>query len=247
MFAVQYTGAERISGVDFNDPEYGIKEEDKDSTKVLLPSCSSELGSDRHGQARNEETLKALVEDCDGVFGTLAQATEELGTPRLKSTRPVPSYKDQLTLGNPNEYDSAMCIDVERYPRTAIRRPASASQFVQRSDLSDGHKSTQSSATIIPNHGDNESGAFTNHHTGLTTVRNARTYQVVDEAAPGGKRDVDQSELAKGYEYGRTAVPISESDESVTKLETQAGLEIIGFIPWTNVSRSFFDVKGIRY
>ena len=70
----------------------------------------------------------------------------------------------------------------------------------------------------------------------LTSVRNARTYQVPDEEAPGGKRDVSRDELAKGYEYGRTAVHISESDLNVTKLETQPGLEIVGFIPWSNVS-----------
>ena len=73
---------------------------------------------------------------------------------------------------------------------------------------------------------------------GLASVRSTRTYQIVDEKAPGGKRDVDRDDLARGYEYGRTAVHISQSDENVTKLETQAGLEIIGFIPWSSVRPS---------
>jgi ATP-dependent DNA helicase 2 subunit 2 len=64
----------------------------------------------------------------------------------------------------------------------------------------------------------------------LSAVRNARTYRVSDESAAGGKRDVERDELAKGYEYGRTAVHISESDENITKLETKAALEVIGFI-----------------
>ncbi|SLM37327.1 ku family dna [Lasallia pustulata] len=209
-----------ILGVDFDDPEYGYKEEDKDS-----------------GKASNEETLKALAEGCDGVFGTLAQAIEELGIPRLKATRPVQSYKGQLTLGDPMQYETAMCIDVERYPRTAIRRPPSASQFVQRSDLSNGHGSTQSSATIRGDGDGGESSAAMLNPNGLTSVKNARTYQVIDEEAPGGKRDVERDELAKGYEYGRTAVHISETDENVTKLETQAGLEFIGFVPWSSYGR----------
>ena len=179
--------------------------------------------------------MKALVDDCDGVFGTLAQAVEELGIPRLKPTRPVPSYKDQLTLGDPNQYDTAMCIDVERYPRTSIKRAPSASQFVQRSDLLNGHVSTQSSATILPDGDSAEAGTTASINNGLTVVRNARTYQVADENAAGGKRDVGQDDLAKGYEYGRTAVHISESDLGVTKLDTHAALEILGFIPWANV------------
>ena len=205
-----------ILGVDFDDPEYGFKEEDKDFEKLT-----------------NEGTFKALVEDCGGVIGTMLEAIEELGIPRLKTTRPVASYKGQLTLGNPDLYDSALCIDVERYPRIMIRRPLTASQFVQRTDLANANSSLQSSATALPDADGVDSGTDPNV---LTSVRNARSYQVPDQAAPGGKRDVNRDDLAKGYEYGRTAVHISESDLNVTKLETQAGLEVIGFIPWETVN-----------
>ncbi|KAL8898376.1 MAG: hypothetical protein Q9207_006729 [Kuettlingeria erythrocarpa] len=201
-----------IIGVDFDDAEYGFKEEDKDPQK-----------------ADNEQILRSLVESCGGVFGTLQQAVEELGMPRLKSTRPVPSYKGPLSLGDANEYDSAICIDVERYPRTAVRRPLTASQFVQRSDQP--NVDSQSTGTVLPDGDSDMPDAGTND---LTNVKSSRTYQVLDEEAPGGKRDVSRDDLAKGYEYGRTAVHISETDENVTRLETQAALEIIGFIPWAN-------------
>ena len=71
----------------------------------------------------------------------------------------------------------------------------------------------------------------------LLAVRNARHYQVnsTTEGAVEGKLEVDRDELAKGYEYGRTAVHISESDENVTKLETFSEFTIIGFIPWDKV------------
>ena len=176
------------------------------------------------------------MDDCEGIFGTLQQAVEELGIPRLKSTRPVSSYKGFLTLGHPESYPQYLCrIEVDRYPRTMIRRPAAASKFVQRSEVSKEHHSHQSSATVLPENGDPDSATANSHEHDLASVQNTRTYQVVDETAPGGKRDVDRDDLAKGYEYGRTAVHISESDENVTKLETQAGLEIVGFIPWSSV------------
>ena len=208
-----------VLGVDFDDVDYEFKEEDKDDEK-----------------AANEATFKTLVEDCDGVFGTMQQAIDELGTPRLKLTRPVPSYKGLLTLGDPSKYESALCIDVERYPRIMIRRPMTASQFVQRSDLSNKNESPQSSATVQAD-GDPLAGLMQGDLNSLTNVKNARTYQVMDEEAPGGKKDVGRDDLAKGYEYGRTAVHISESDLNVTRLETQAGLEILGFIPWSNYDR----------
>ena len=162
----------------------------------------------------------------------MAQAVEELGEPRLKYTRPVPNFKGHLTLGNPDDYDSAIVIDVERYPKVMIRRPLTASSFVQRSDSSDGENPPLPSEAIRPD----ASGKAETASKSLATIHSERSYHVVDDTSAGGKREVSRDDLAKGYEYGRTAVHISESDLNVTKLETTAGLEIIGFIPTSNVS-----------
>ncbi|KLJ05752.1 ATP-dependent DNA helicase II subunit 2 [Blastomyces silverae] len=200
-----------ILGVDFDDPEYGFKEEDKDPLK-----------------AKNENHLKQLVEDCEGIYGTLEHAISEMEIPRTKVVRSMPTFKGDLRLGDPEQYSSALAIQVERYYRTYAARPPAASSFVSSSVLSEGRETTQSSATLAAKESSQEGGAVAS---ALTSVRNARTYQVNDEEAAGGKRDVERDELAKGYEYGRTAVHITESDENITKLETDAALEFIGFIP----------------
>ena len=199
-----------VLGVDFDDAEYGFKEEDKDPTK-----------------ASNESIFRQLCDDCNGIFGTLAQAVNELQTPRIKETRPVPSYKGTLTLGNPAQYDSALAITVERYPKTMVAAPPSASSFVVRNDL----EATQSMDLTNSNEGAGTS------NDGLAAVHTARTYQVEDKDGPGGKKDVDRDELAKGYEYGRTAVHISESDRNITTYETHQGLDIIGFVDANQYSR----------
>ena len=193
-----------VLGVDFDDAEYGFKEEGKDATK-----------------AENEIVLKTLCEDCNGTFGTLAQAVDELQMPRVKSTKPVPTFKGKLSLGNPEEYDTALAIDVEQYPKVMIASPPTASKFVMRGDMS-ASQPTQTSATL--SNGDNQT------NDGLAAVSYARTYQVEDEEAAGGMKDVPYDELAKGYEYGRTAVHISESDRNVTTYETTEGLDIVGFV-----------------
>lgn len=120
-----------------------------------------------------------------------------------------------------------MSIDVERYFRTKQAKPVSASNFVVKSDMASD--SIQSSNTM-----DVEMSGMDG--AGLTAVKNARTYKVNDESAPGGKRDVEREDLAKGYEYGQTAVHISESDENITKLETIKSFSIIGFVPNDKVS-----------
>lgn len=158
------------------------------------------------------------------MFGTLEQAISELEIPQTKTVRSMPTFKGDLTLGNPEEYSTALTIQVERYYRTYAARPPPASTFVPSSAPSAEQGQTGSSDGAD---GDTVQGSGEL----LTSVRNTRAYQVDDEEAPGGKRDVERDDLAKGYEYGRTAVHISASDENVTKLETEAALEFIGFIP----------------
>ena len=193
-----------VLGVDFDDAEYGFKEEGKEETKE-----------------ENEAILKTLCEDCGGTFGTLAQAVDEISVPRVKYTRPTPLYKGFLTLGNPEEYETALTIGVERYPKVTQAKPPTSSKFVMRGDMSTQDTTTQASTATLSDGTANG---------GLAAVKNARTYQVEDEEAAGGRRDVPYDELAKGYEYGRTAVHISESDRNVTTYETSPSLDIIGFV-----------------
>lgn len=61
----------RYRGVDFDDPEYGCKEEDKPSQK-----------------AANERILRSLVDRCnDGRLATMAEAVEDRSRPSHKFTR----------------------------------------------------------------------------------------------------------------------------------------------------------------
>ncbi|KAK0621247.1 SPOC like C-terminal domain-containing protein [Bombardia bombarda] len=195
-----------VIGADFDDAEYGFKEEDKSREK-----------------ATNEKALEKLVSQCDnGVFGTMAQAVEELSIPRVKPVKPFKAYDSLLTLGDPAKYESsALSISVERYFKTKRAPIPSASTVVVRPEhggptQNDGDDDVQMGGTEF------------------SGVKHMRTYRINDPDAPGGKRDVDFDELEKGYQYGRTVVPFSESDFSVTKLETKKGFTILGFIPFTS-------------
>ncbi len=69
-------------------------------------------------------------------------------------------------------------------------------------------------------------------------IRHLPTYQVDDPDAAGKKKDVKFEDLAKGYEYGRTAVFISELEFNITKLETTKHFSILGFVQSKQVRRS---------
>lgn len=188
----------------------------------------------------NESILQDLVEKCDGTYGTAAAAIDYLSTPEVKTTRPYKTYTGKLCLGDWQKYEqTALYIDVIRYFKTKQRKPESASSFVSRP--TNGATSGQSSNTLAedvemedapPSGGD------------LAAVKNSRSYNV--KTTEGVNKTVERDELAKGYEYGRTAVPISESDENVTKLETFADFTIIGFIPWDKACVRCFQLGSFR-
>lgn len=158
----------------------------------------------------------------------MEEAIAELDTPRIKDVKSMPSFKGMLRLGDPGKYETALQIPVERYFKTYVAHPPSASSFVARSGDAEG----QERKDLEPNQGE-----------ALTAVRMSRTYQVNDPSAPGGKVDVERDDLAKGYEYGRTAVHISQIDENITRLDTFACLDLIGFVHQEKVSCR--DLSGL--
>lgn len=153
----------------------------------------------------------------------MAEAINEIEIPRVKSVKPYKTYEGPLTLGDPKSFQAAMCINVERYFKTHLARPMTASTVVVKSE-----QVTQSTQTIAD---DSMEGVE------FSAVKQARTYKVNDPKAPGGKRDVEFDSLAKGYEYGRTAVHISESEYNITKLESTKSFSIVGFVLRSKVRR----------
>lgn len=116
-----------------------------------------------------------------------------------------------------------MEIHVERYFKVHQARPQGASTVVFNADGGP----TQSTQTM-----DNDAMDGVE----FSAVKQTRAYKVNDPDAPGGKKDVDFESLAKGYEYGRTAVHISESEHNITHLETIKEFTIIGFVEQSKVS-----------
>lgn len=154
--------------------------------------------------------------DKDARFASMVEAIDDMNEPRAKSVKPYKTYDGFLTLGDPKNAPAVLDIHVERYFKTHVARPPTATTVVVKEE--------QAGPSQAPDD-EQMDGAE------LTAVKQARTYKVNDPDAPGGKRDVEFESLAKGYEYGRTAVHISESDHNITKLETQKSFKIIGFVP----------------
>lgn len=145
-----------------------------------------------------------------------------------------------VELGNTVEYpETAMSIDVKRITKTKIAPRPPASDFVTRPVVEGGVQSSNS-------HQDTE---MTDAPAGgMVRVRNNIGYEINDASGAGGKRDIERDELAKGYRYGSTIVPMEAANEATTQFETTQSFSIIGFIPWDKVSsRSSLDFSLTAY
>lgn len=161
--------------------------------------------------------LRRLVDQCNnGTFGTIAEAIDELDIPVVRNPRPYKSYDGMLSLGDPEIFPAAIVVSVERYFKTHIAMPPPASTVIVKSGSAPGEAEAAEPEAM--------------DGVEFAAVKQARTYKVSDPKAPGGKKDVEFESLAKGYEYGRTAVHISEAEHNITKLETSKEFAILGFM-----------------
>jgi ATP-dependent DNA helicase 2 subunit 2 len=166
----------------------------------------------------------------------MAEAVDDLVTPRIKAVRPFKAYDGTLTLGDPKKYETALSILVERYSKTKVAAPPSASAVAGKSDNVGSSARSASGADD-----DVDMGGVK-----FSSLKNIRNYTVNDPEYPGQKRDIDAEDVSKGFVYGQTAVYISESDQNITQFETYKSFTIIGFIPFDSVSSTVELVSGAK-
>jgi ATP-dependent DNA helicase 2 subunit 2 len=132
----------------------------------------------------------------------MAHAISEMSVPRVRQVRPVPSFKGTLSIGDPYNFDDALQINVERYPRTKRATAQSATKYVPAKE-----ESQESKESI-------QGGAVTLQ----------RTYKIKRGEE---EIEVDKEELDKAYKYGKTIVNLSEADLESMKPKTYAGLDVL--------------------
>ncbi|OLL26973.1 ATP-dependent DNA helicase II subunit 2 [Neolecta irregularis DAH-3] len=136
-----------ICGVDFDDPEYGVKEEDKPSVKRV-----------------NEEIYRRICRISAGTFITVNELVDGLEDPDVEVTRSTSTYSGNLTIGNPDDPES-LSIAINRYLATRVQAaPTTQSYSAElRAPLTDSvdedlktHKVEQHRIYRIPAAGPNE-------------------------------------------------------------------------------------------
>ncbi|RGB33638.1 SPOC like C-terminal domain-containing protein [Rhizophagus diaphanus] len=102
-----------VLGVDFDDPDIGLRQENKSENKK-----------------RNEQFLRKLADTCKGTIFSMEDVLRQLSKPYIRPVKPMPVYRGSLTLGDPQTYGSAsLLIEVELIARTMKAKPKSFKKY----------------------------------------------------------------------------------------------------------------------
>ncbi|EEB09189.1 Ku domain-containing protein Pku80 [Schizosaccharomyces japonicus yFS275] len=202
--------------IDFEDSD-GIAEQIAQHDVHITLGLTRDLKLERHTY---DNQLLQFLEKCNGKLLTAQNLMEEAQRPPIRKVKPVPIFRGILSLGNPQDPDASLAFPIERYPYTRIAKPPVSTAF-----------DASAKPSADPSGADNDE-VMSQPNLGMHSdvVSTIRTY-VVHDPVKDETFEVDRKDLESGYSYGRTIIPISSTDEDIMSLDTQAGLEVLGFAP----------------
>ncbi|EJD04469.1 SPOC domain-like protein [Fomitiporia mediterranea MF3/22] len=239
--------ATTIIGVDFDDEEFGVKQEDKSPIKL-------------ENERFFHEFISSLHDDL-GMIGTAAYALHECQRPEVKETKSA-LLGTTLRLGDVDTRpEEAIELPIKMSKCTAAVHPPTLKKFAKRvvSDTSDEAPATQSQSQSQSHHqsqaqsqnqamdvnGEQKKDVYVqlNMQTEyLVNVKNEegddqdrkedeknkmQTDEVDEEE--GVPEKVDKDQLIKGFKYGASYAPCP--DGQFPRLSTRKGMDICGFFP----------------
>lgn len=233
----------RVIGVDFDDPTYGYKEEDKELTK-----------------ADNEKFWHRFLSDLpDSRIASAIHALEQVNLPTIQLQTPAP-YKTQLTFGDPDRAytsDTVLSIPVKMFKLTSRVLPMSRktiSKLAEESNTARRHTQTMQEAesdfrapdgSIIPTPtpqmpdiDQRDKGALSTYE-----VENRRIHFLSSDVREHGTENAEALEegaeemFSKAYKLGSSLIPLGEVPEEVQP--TEMGLEIMHWVKQGTFRRQY--------
>ncbi|KAI8590134.1 SPOC like C-terminal domain-containing protein [Geranomyces variabilis] len=195
-----------LIGYEFDDPEMGIKYEDKPPIK-------------------NEAFLREMAASLEHAIWSGDTAADFLNSLRSREVRPSPVFRGPLVIG-----------DTELYPERSISIPVAAYNKTAQATLPTAKKWSSLAENIpdAPRMDESFGRVDMERKYKFVAAEDLDPNNVDAGAATGAPdeedADVDKADLVKAYKYGKTLVPLSAEDEAAMKLRTVKGMSIIGFV-----------------
>ncbi|KAJ3154968.1 X-ray repair cross-complementing protein 5 [Geranomyces michiganensis] len=211
-----------LIGYEFDEPELGIKYEDKPAVK-------------------NETFLREFVATLEHTIWSGDTAADFLGSLRSKEVRPTPVFRGPLILGDTELYpERSLSIPIAAYNKTSEAKLPTAKKWSSLAEsIPDAPRLDESFGRVDM---ERKYKFVAAEDVDLNNVDAGAGSDGADEE----DADINKEDLVRAYKYGKTLVPLSVEDEAAMKLQTQKGMSVIGFVKRELVLRYHF-MSNILY
>ncbi|KAK9322775.1 SPOC like C-terminal domain-containing protein [Lipomyces orientalis] len=187
-------------------------------------TVGADEGTSTAMQRANHDLLTDFIDSVVGrelnaVLAPFAEVLRDLEIPHVRKVRSTNSYNGTLTIGDPNQFNDALVIPVERFAYVKKATPISSVAYTKP-------KGTVPTSPTRP--------------TATRLGRKVKYEITVSKESEDGKKEknvqeVEKGDLKKGYRYGASVVPLSAEEEDNLRFLTIASLDIIGFVPFETI------------
>jgi ATP-dependent DNA helicase 2 subunit 2 len=202
--SVQESFAERNIHVNLLGANFWESEEEPDNRVVPL------------AKKKNEEALRAFVNDVKGRYQPLPEGCRLLSAFRTKAVAQRPTYTGSLTLGDIS-VPVRMFLQAKANPVPSMKKLSAYSQLLQQQDAIEGGVvgGGGGGAMTRAERNDDEDGSMESKVdlSARMEVKLERDYVGVIEP----DKHFDRSQLVRAYRFGRTLVPFSKPELEALK------------------------------
>ncbi|OCB89228.1 SPOC domain-like protein [Sanghuangporus baumii] len=217
----------KIIGTDFDDEEFGFKEEDKSNIKEEDKS---------NIKLENEKFFRRFINalnDGLGMIGTCEEALIDCRRPDVKETKSV-LLGTTLRIGDVDTRDDeAIELPVKMSKCTAIQRPPSMKKFAKRVQADSGEEpATQTQESALEDGDEEKKDVYVQlamHTEYLVSEKEEEEEAEKEETEENLAEKVDKDQLIRGFKYGASYAPCP--DGQFPRLSTRKGIDICGFFP----------------
>jgi ATP-dependent DNA helicase 2 subunit 2 len=193
-------------------------------------------------QAHNIRHFRTLAEADYVEIIPMKDAVDMLSTFKVKTVNPTPVFRGELLLGDAAAHPlESLSVPVFMYARTYEAKLPTAKKWSALSDMNTGEQplthdvgkevsyKIKGSNKQANGNGNGDSEAQT-AESDLNGSAEASTSKGVTEQG-----NINSYDLEHAYPFGKSLVVITEEDEKFMKIETKAGMFILGFLSASSV------------
>ncbi|CAO3668533.1 unnamed protein product [Umbelopsis ramanniana] len=211
---------------------------------IIAGYTESDTSNFSETKADNIKNFRTLAEADYVEIIPMKDAVDMLSTFKVRTVNPTPVFRGELLLGDPAAHPpESLSVPVFMYARTYEAKLPTAKKWSALSDTQAGGQSLthdvgkEVSYKVKGSNKEANGGGDSEAQTAESVVNGSAEASTSEAAADLG--NINSYDLEHAYPFGKSLVVITAEDEKFMKIETKAGMFILGFLSASSIPRDY--------